>query len=70
VAVKEAANQLTESFLGVLEPRFTDHQGVQLVRPDGYVAYSSDRSDATGLNAVRSVLERQTVPSETTDQAA
>lgn len=59
-SAKEAAKQLAESFSDVVESRSFDDQGLQLVRPDGYVAYSSPNSDTAASEAIRSVLERQT----------
>ncbi len=69
-SAREAAKQLAEFFSAVLELRFAVNEGLVLVRPDGYVAYSSHRSDAAGIEAVRSVLERQTVSFGTAEQAA
>jgi 2-polyprenyl-6-methoxyphenol hydroxylase-like FAD-dependent oxidoreductase len=69
-STREAAKQLVEFFSGVLELRFAANEGSVLVRPDGYVAYSSRRSDTAAVKAVRSVLERQTIPSEEVEQAA
>jgi 2-polyprenyl-6-methoxyphenol hydroxylase-like FAD-dependent oxidoreductase len=58
-ASKEAAQQLIQSFSAVLESRLFDNQGLLLVRPDGYVAYSSHNSDMAAFEEVRLVLERQ-----------
>jgi hypothetical protein len=69
-STREAANQLVESFSNVLELRFVGNEALTLVRPDGYVAYSSRRSDNAGIKAVRAVLERQTIPPENAAQAA
>jgi 2-polyprenyl-6-methoxyphenol hydroxylase-like FAD-dependent oxidoreductase len=55
------ARQLAESFPNILEVRFRPSHRTILVRPDGYIAYSADRSDGmTALHSVRSLLERQT----------
>ncbi len=67
---REAAKQLVESFSNVLKLSFVANEGLTLVRPDGYVAYSSRRSDTAGIKAVRAVLERQTIQPENAAQAA
>ena len=57
----EAANQLAESFTDIVELRFARDQGVTLVRPDAYIAYSAHSRDGiAALASVRSLLERQT----------
>jgi len=60
-STKEAAKQLAASFSGVVELRSLDNQDLLLVRPDGYVAYSSHNSDTAAFEAMRSVLQRQIV---------
>jgi len=60
-ATKEAARQLAESSPDVVEVRFSGNQGQVLVRPDGYIAYSSHTHDAAACEAIRSVLQRQTI---------
>ena len=67
---KEAAEQLSESFSGVVEVRLAEQQGVVLVRPDGYIAYSSHNSDAAAFEEIRAVLRRQTMPPANTEWAA
>jgi len=62
VSTKEAAKQLAQSVSNIVELRFFDDQGLLLVRPDGYIAYSARHSDRAGLEAIRSVLQRQTLP--------
>lgn len=58
------ANRLADDFRDVLELRPGPHQGIILVRPDGYVAYASRGSTTSSMLAsVREVLERQTVSS-------
>jgi hypothetical protein len=56
----EAAKQLAESLADVVALRFTPHEGIMLIRPDGYVAYSARHRDGTAaLQSVRSILGRQ-----------
>jgi 2-polyprenyl-6-methoxyphenol hydroxylase-like FAD-dependent oxidoreductase len=64
---KEAAGQLAEACSDLLELRFALNQGLMLVRPDGYIAYSSHNADAAVFAAIRSVLHRQTMPSITAE---
>jgi 2-polyprenyl-6-methoxyphenol hydroxylase-like FAD-dependent oxidoreductase len=61
-STKEAAQQLVQSFSDIVELRPTTHQGITLVRPDGYIAYSahSGENDAA-LKSVRALLELQTL---------
>jgi 2-polyprenyl-6-methoxyphenol hydroxylase-like FAD-dependent oxidoreductase len=60
-AIKEAANQLAQSFSDTVELRWGPGQKLTLVRPDGYIAYSArDRDGIAALNAVRPLLEHQT----------
>jgi hypothetical protein len=57
----EAAKALCESQRDVAELRSTPGQGLMLVRPDGYLAYSASHRDGmAALSSVRAVLERQT----------
>jgi 2-polyprenyl-6-methoxyphenol hydroxylase-like FAD-dependent oxidoreductase len=57
----EAARRLTESFPDIVELRLAQGQGVTLVRPDGYIAYSQAGGDSiAALKSVRSLIERQT----------
>jgi hypothetical protein len=51
--------QLIASSNDVLELRLKPGPGLQLVRPDGYLAYSSSETDGASLNAVRELLDRQ-----------
>jgi FAD binding domain-containing protein len=60
-STKEAAKQLAELFSHVVDLRFLDNQGLVLVRPDGYIAYSSHKTDTAALEMARSVLRRQTM---------
>jgi len=59
-ATKDAARQFAESFSKVVELRFDHNQGLLLVRPDGYIAYSSHNTDTAAFEALRSLLQRQT----------
>jgi len=69
-SAKEAAERLGESFPGVVDLRFSAQPGLVLVRPDGYVAYSSRKSDAATFQAVHSLLARQTKSSGLSEKAA
>jgi 2-polyprenyl-6-methoxyphenol hydroxylase-like FAD-dependent oxidoreductase len=60
-SANEAAKELAESSSDVVQLRFFDKPGLLLVRPDGYVAYSSHSSDTAEFQAVRSVVQRQTM---------
>jgi len=60
-SIKEVAQQLGGSFNDIVELRPAANEGITLVRPDGYIAYSAHGHDhAKALGAVRSLLERQT----------
>lgn len=60
-STKDAAKQLAGSFRDVLELRPARRDGITLVRPDGYVAYSAHDGDGVAaLESVRSLLARQT----------
>jgi 2-polyprenyl-6-methoxyphenol hydroxylase-like FAD-dependent oxidoreductase len=57
----EAARQLCGSFSDIVELRPSGTNGITLVRPDGYIAYSRHNGDGlAALRSVRSLLERQT----------
>jgi hypothetical protein len=57
----EAARQLCESHSDIVELRLARHHGIALVRPDGYIAYATERHDGIPeVASLRSVLERQT----------
>jgi hypothetical protein len=60
--VQEAAKLLAANFSDVLELRPEPREGMTLVRPDGYIAYSERSNDVSGLESVRSLLQRQTTP--------
>jgi len=56
----ESAKELATSFPHLLEYRAAPAQGLTLVRPDGYIAYSAPSSEGSAaLQSVRSLLERQ-----------
>jgi hypothetical protein len=55
----EALRQFAAVSNDAVELRFGRHPGLTLVRPDGYVAYSSRASDASALSSAREVLDRQ-----------
>jgi len=63
-STKDAAKQLAESFSDVVELRLFDKPGLLLVRPDGYIAFSSHISDIAALQEIRSVIRRQAIGSE------
>jgi 2-polyprenyl-6-methoxyphenol hydroxylase-like FAD-dependent oxidoreductase len=69
-SAKEAAKQFADSHSGVLELRAAAQPGLVLVRPDGYIAFSSHASDATALKEIDSVLQRQTISPTTTARVA
>ena len=57
----KAAKQLCGSFSDIVELRSSGQAGINLVRPDGYIAYSVHNDDSiAALATVRSLLERQT----------
>ena len=51
--------QLAQSLSGIVELRFANRDDTTLVRPDGYVAYSTQRRTGTAMNSVRPLLKRQ-----------
>jgi 2-polyprenyl-6-methoxyphenol hydroxylase-like FAD-dependent oxidoreductase len=63
--IKDAATKLVDSFPEIVELRMRPRHEVTLVRPDGYLAYSSHRHDGmAALDSIRSFLERQINPSD------
>ena len=57
-ATADAARKLADSFPDVLELRRRAEPGIALVRPDGYLAFSTARHDGVAaLRAVRSLLD-------------
>ena len=58
---KLAAARLVGGFRDVLELRAADHKGITLVRPDGYIAFSSNgHAPMNALESVRDLVARQT----------
>jgi hypothetical protein len=56
-----AAERLAGSFPDVVELRTAQRPGVALVRPDGYLAYSSPRDDVNAaLESIHSLMDLQT----------
>ncbi len=67
----KATKQFAESFADIVEFRSARRQGLALVRPDGYIAYSAHNADIlVALESVRSVLQRQTIPTPGAERAA
>jgi hypothetical protein len=60
-SVQAAAKQLADSMSDVVELKFNGGNGMTLVRPDGYIAYSAHTTDQSALDSVRSLLQRQIV---------
>jgi 2-polyprenyl-6-methoxyphenol hydroxylase-like FAD-dependent oxidoreductase len=54
------AKQLCVSLQDIVELRLSSRRGLTLVRPDGYVAYSTPRSSNAELASVRALLQAQT----------
>jgi 2-polyprenyl-6-methoxyphenol hydroxylase-like FAD-dependent oxidoreductase len=75
-SVQAAAQQLADSMSDVLELRLDSGKdipsgkGITLVRPDGYIAYSSHSSSDAALDSVRSLLLRQTAAAPTPQHVA
>ena len=59
-AAQLSANELCESFPDVLEVRLSPDHGLQLIRPDGYIAYETPSSSAQSFDALKRILTRQT----------
>jgi hypothetical protein len=58
---REAATQVCGSLDDIVEWRPSQNPGLMLVRPDGYIAYSSHTGDTeAGLRSVCSLLKEQT----------
>ncbi len=66
---KEAAQHLFEGFRSIVELRSSTRQGITLVRPDGYVAYSADHGGPSAWESIRSLLQRQVTQPERTNTA-
>lgn len=62
-STREAVTRLAASFGNSIEVRPGPHDGMTLVRPDGYVAYwGGSREGTVALTSMRSLLERQLIP--------
>lgn len=62
-SISVAAKGLCNSMSDIVELRQARREGVTLVRPDGYVAYSADHGPAA-IESIRSVLMRQGMVSD------
>lgn len=59
---KEATSQFCGASTDLVELRCVRQSGLMLLRPDGYVAYTSAVGDSgESLKSIRSLLERQTI---------
>ncbi|HEY1660240.1 MAG TPA: FAD-dependent monooxygenase [Candidatus Sulfotelmatobacter sp.] len=67
-ATKEEAQRFVDSFSEIVELRRSERRGVTLVRPDGYIAFSSHDCDAAAVREIRSVLQRQTASADAGEQ--
>jgi hypothetical protein len=56
---RRAAMDVTDAFGELVELQLSPQRGITLVRPDGYVAYSTLRNNAEALAPARMLLERQ-----------
>ncbi|MBN1956750.1 MAG: FAD-dependent monooxygenase [Desulfuromonadales bacterium] len=62
--MEKAAQQLEKEFQQIIALRRTHDQGIKLVRPDGYIAFSTNReSQASTVETIKSILQQQTMPS-------
>jgi len=62
---EEAARQFLKPYRDIVEVRSSSKAGVTLVRPDGYIAYSTQHRElAPSLASVRSLLERCCTPEQ------
>ncbi|MGH9734331.1 MAG: FAD-dependent oxidoreductase [Candidatus Acidiferrales bacterium] len=60
-STKQAARQLCESFHDVVELRWCSQPEINLIRPDGYIAFTAaSHKGASALASLRSIIERQT----------
>ena len=62
-STKDAASRITQSFSEIVDLRMRRDHGIALVRPDGYIAYSSRDESVAAFEQVKSLLERQTAMS-------
>ena len=59
-SAQEAARQIAGTLTDIVELRLAPQPGLTLIRPDGYIAYSTHHDGIAALEPVRSLLERQT----------
>lgn len=69
-SAKEEAQKFVESFCALVDLRHSERRGVALVRPDGYIAFSSRDCNAEVFREMSTVLQRQTAPSADAGRAA
>jgi hypothetical protein len=69
-ASRESFKAPFENFQSLVEIRPSTRPGITLVRPDGYIAYSTDHSGTSVLEHVRSLLQRQVGQPERTKTAS
>ena len=69
-STQEAVSQFSKTLPELLEVRPAKQSGLALVRPDGYIAYSSPNVDHAAIEEVRSLLRRQTVSPTGAERAA
>ncbi|MGA9343329.1 MAG: FAD-dependent monooxygenase [Rhodanobacteraceae bacterium] len=62
--VMNAAGRIADTFAALVELRPTQHHGLTLVRPDGYVAFAAASSDDDTLESVHALLDMQTSASK------
>ncbi|MGA9333670.1 MAG: FAD-dependent monooxygenase [Rudaea sp.] len=58
--VMNATRRLADTFAALVELRPTEHHGVTLVRPDGYVAFAAANDNVKALESVHTLLDMQT----------
>ncbi len=61
ILASAAVTQLCAAYPGLVEPRSAQCEGLLLVRPDGYVACEPGRNKAAAVEAIRSLLHRQSL---------
>ena len=68
--VQAAAKRFADSMGDVVELKLDGGKGITLLRPDGYIAYSVHAADASALDSVRSLLQRQTETTPVSEHVA
>ncbi len=60
-AAREAADELLQTFPDLLELRLAKHEGLILIRPDGYIAYEGTDRDlvSSAPETIRQLLKKQ-----------